>query len=214
MGHCGCRPGAALPGGAVLRVRSGSPFYCTACSPGCCPPRVWWRMTTLEEPVMGERNKWTFSLSHGQCLCLFKHCYISHVFSHPLDRAQEGLDFLINQRLYCSKHLQYNNQLKSSDCIETVNVSHVKRSFDCKSLFPSRGRPVAMFYINKCWSTTFKLKYKFSLQLNVLLRVTLCTTDALHHLGDFNTECYLRLTWHFSGDSVYSHASYFITGFV
>lgn len=47
---------AALLGGAEPRVRSGSPFYCTACSPGCCPPRVWWMTTTLVEPVNTHDN--------------------------------------------------------------------------------------------------------------------------------------------------------------
>lgn len=51
--HRSCSHGAALPG---ARVRSGSPFYCTACSPGYCPPHVWWTMITLEEPVGGENS--------------------------------------------------------------------------------------------------------------------------------------------------------------
>jgi len=50
-GRCSSGPGAALPGGAAPRVRTGSLFYCTACSPGCCPLRVWLTTTTLEEPV-------------------------------------------------------------------------------------------------------------------------------------------------------------------
>lgn len=59
---------AALPGGAVPRVRSGSPFYCTACSPGCCPPRVWWMTTTLEEPTTRQKDeRWTHCIETAIC---------------------------------------------------------------------------------------------------------------------------------------------------
>lgn len=62
--QAGCSP--AGRGGAVPRVRSGSPFYCTACSPGCCPPRVWWMTTTLEEPTTRQKDKrWTHCSRHG-----------------------------------------------------------------------------------------------------------------------------------------------------
>lgn len=55
---------AALLGGAMPQVRSDSPFYCTACSPGYCPPRVWWMTTTLGEPATGETHKWWICFWH------------------------------------------------------------------------------------------------------------------------------------------------------